>query len=67
MLKKLLDRFRPQLSDADRRAVESLKTMRTFRAVNGALYVEAEDVQAEMRELHEKTRHLFVHKRKGAP
>jgi len=41
--------------------------MKTFRAVNGALYVEAEDVQAEMMALHEKTQHLFSQKRKGAP
>lgn len=33
---------------------------RAFRVVNGALYVEAEDVQKEMQELHRKTECLFT-------
>lgn len=60
MLEKLANKFRPKLSDADRRAIKSLKSMKTFRAVNGALYVEAEDVQKEMQELHRKTQGLFT-------
>ncbi|CEJ49777.1 hypothetical protein Xmar_16635 [Xanthomonas axonopodis pv. martyniicola] len=58
--RKFVDKFRPELSDADKRAVESLKSMKTFRAVNGALYVEAEDVRKEMMDLHKKTRNLFA-------
>lgn len=59
MLKKLANRFRPKLSEADRRAVKSLKSMKTLRAVDGALYIEAKDVEKEMQELHRQTRHLF--------
>lgn len=59
MLKRLMNRLRPALSEGDRRAIASLKSMKTFQVVNGTLYVEYEDVQKEMLELHQRTKSLF--------
>lgn len=63
LLKTILNRFRPKLSERDRAAVQSLKSMRTLKVVKGVngscMSIEYSDVEHEMRQLHHHTRQLF--------
>ncbi len=60
MFKLILRKFAPQVSEHDKKIVRSIKSKKTMRAVRGAVYVGAEDVEKSMHELHRKTRDLVT-------
>lgn len=60
MLKRVIYKLSPKISERDRKLVESINSKKTIRVVGGAVYVGAEDVKKEMKELHRKTRHLVA-------
>ena len=63
VLTRFLNKFRPKLSEQDRAAVQSLKSMRTLKVVKGVngscMSIEYSDVEQEMRQLHQHTQQLF--------
>ncbi len=63
LLKTILNRFRPTLSEQDRAAVQSLKSMKTLqvhRSIKGcSMSIECSDVAQEMQDLRKNTQQLF--------
>lgn len=60
MFRFIFKKIAPQVSEQDKKTVRSIKSKKTMRAVNGAVYVGAEDVKKNMQELHRKTRKLVA-------
>lgn len=60
LIRQIFKKLRPEMSEEDRKTIESIKALKTIRAVGGAIYVESEDVQEEMRELQKRTRRLVL-------
>jgi hypothetical protein len=60
---RFLNKFRPALSERDRKAVQSLQSMKTLqvhRSIKGcSMSIEYSDVQQEMHNLHNHTQQLF--------
>lgn len=63
LLTRFLNKFRPELSERDRKAVQSLKSMKTLqvhRSIKGcSMSIEYSDVEEEMHVLHKQTQQLF--------
>ncbi len=63
LLTRLLNKFRPALSERDRKAVQSLQSMKTLQvhcSIKGcSMSIGYSDVQEEMETLHKQTQRLF--------